>query len=499
MITKCNGTYKCYEFALTPWGAFLPMYSPSHHKIYINEQCAICNGITDGKHWHPYIVCQGASPSEIDAIVSAIALRTIIPICYVHFTYPYDDAHTMYKLQCYKTRENSCPDDLELNPRRMEVTERLGVDYDTIVDLCHSSIESVYTQRLFNGQESHLTYFKNIFCFLCSGAPLPNNECTSDLRDTLSSLGQSTFAMLLASTPGVINATITPIRACKVNDDRTTDLSNCRVMHCPVGQIRDATGLCLYPSKQWKSGRVGIFVKVLIPEPIKLSPNTTLSDVHAYFKDIDFNSESPLPWVILNSYFNLIVDADFAMINFFALEMAMKVGTFDPSDFLNAMKEFLNTKWFVHFRNVSESCSQELVPQQLFNLLHFFPQYTNDTRVFMDEIYNLIRIENGVFIYVRYSFFISKTFFCNMLEFSDDEVLLLHNGLIVYLIEFDKYFGDMEFLMSVDAGGKTTVKVCMERLPFKRVMNDANNQINKTLNILVLVCSSVIVNMALYL
>ncbi|KAH3736963.1 hypothetical protein DPMN_043539 [Dreissena polymorpha] len=32
-----------------------------------------------------------------------------------------------------------------------------------------------------------------------------------------------------------------------------------------------------------------------------------------------------------------------------------------------------------------------------------------------------------------------------MLEFSDDEVLLLHNGMIVYLIEFDKYFGDMNF------------------------------------------------------
>ncbi|KAH3728861.1 hypothetical protein DPMN_054823 [Dreissena polymorpha] len=216
MITTCKGADNCFDFEQTPWGAFSPVYSPSHHKIYINEQCALCNGLTDGKPWHSYIVCPDASPSEIDAVVSAVGVRTFTPNCYAHFIYPYDDKYMMYKLQCYTTRHDLCPDSIDWNPHHMTVFDEFGLDNDIVVDLCHSSIESVYTQQLLNGQK---IYFKNIFCFLCSGEPVPKNTCTTELKNTLDFFGDSKFAMLLAWEPVVKNATITKIEACKLNDE----------------------------------------------------------------------------------------------------------------------------------------------------------------------------------------------------------------------------------------------------------------------------------------
>ncbi|KAH3728860.1 hypothetical protein DPMN_054822 [Dreissena polymorpha] len=268
-------------------------------------------------------------------------------------------------------------------------------------------------------------------------------------------------------------------------------MSNCRVIHCPVGQVRNTKGECFYRSKLWRAERVGVSVKLVMPEPIKLPPNTSISDVHEFFKDIEFHIKSTLPWFIENTYFNFNAEANFVIIDFFAIEMNLQVDMFDPSELFKKINENLNIKWLVHFSNISESCSQELVPYQLSRLLNFSPQSHNGERGFMDEVYNLTPIKDVTRMF-RYSFFISKTFFCDMLEFSDDEFQLLYDSLVVYIIEFDKYFGDMEFVLSVDSRRQTTVKVCMERLPFKRVVNDAANPIGKALTSCVLICGLVI-------
>ncbi|KAH3754552.1 hypothetical protein DPMN_189228 [Dreissena polymorpha] len=224
MITACNGTVNCFDFEQTPWGGLFPVYSPSYHTIYINEQCAVCNGLTDGKPWNPYIVCHGSI--DIDAILSAVGLRTIASNCYVHFHYPHDDEFTISKLQCYKKRRDSCPDKVELNPNHMTVFEELGLDYDTVVDLCHSSLEFVYIQQRKSGG---YRYFKNIFCFLCSGAPLPNKTCTLEL---VTKFGKFDFAMLLAGKPGVLNPTITPREACTVHDDNKSVCTKLESLKC---------------------------------------------------------------------------------------------------------------------------------------------------------------------------------------------------------------------------------------------------------------------------
>ena len=94
-------------------------------------------------------------------------------------------------------------------------------------------------------------------------------------------------------------------------------------------------------------------------------------------------------------------------------------------------------------------------------------------------------------------FVISKNVFCNMLEFSGNEFRLLHYAMVAYLIEFDKYFGDNEFVLSINARGKNTVKVCLERLPFKIVVNDSVNSMRKALTSWVLIYELMIVQIKL--
>ena len=104
-------------------------------------------------------------------------------------------------------------------------------------------------------------------------------------------------------------------------------------------------------------GRVWMFVKLVLQEPIKFSPNTNISDVKDYFKEIDFHIESALRWNIAVRYFNFIVKANSVMIDFFALELTLQVDIFDPAEFLNEMKFYLNKKWLVRLSNVLERCS----------------------------------------------------------------------------------------------------------------------------------------------
>ncbi|KAH3736154.1 hypothetical protein DPMN_042716 [Dreissena polymorpha] len=92
----------------------------------------------------------------------------------------------------------------------------------------------------------------------------------------------------------------------------------------------------------------------------------------------------------------------------------------------------------------------------------------------MDGNYNLIRISHGLVYSDVNSVPITKTFFCNMLEFTGDEINKLYSGSVLYIKELEKHFGDMEFVTSRDSNGFATVKVCIEDLPFGLKLNGAS-------------------------
>ncbi|KAH3878159.1 hypothetical protein DPMN_002045 [Dreissena polymorpha] len=96
----------------------------------------------------------------------------------------------------------------------------------------------------------------------------------------------------------------------------------------------------------------------------------------------------------------------------------------------------------------------------------------------MDGNYNMIRISNGLVYYDLNSVPITKTFFCNMLEFTGDEINMLYSGSVLYIKEFEKHFGDMEFVTSRDSNGFATVKVCIEDLPFGLKLKGASAELS---------------------
>ena len=178
MMTTCNKTINCYELQQNPWGPLLPVFSPSRQKIYINKNCAACNGVQDGKEWGSYIVLQNSNASDIDTILSALRFRTFAANCHAFFTYPYDDVYMLRKLQCYKKAlVDSCPKKPALGINSLQYLRQFNIDQNSIAELCSSSFQSVYvhTWRI-------NYYFKNVFCFICNHDKLPNKKCPLDSK-----------------------------------------------------------------------------------------------------------------------------------------------------------------------------------------------------------------------------------------------------------------------------------------------------------------------------
>ncbi|KAH3817077.1 hypothetical protein DPMN_118606 [Dreissena polymorpha] len=86
--TTCNRTTKCSDLGRYPWGHMLPVYSLSRHKIYVNDMCAICNGATDGKHWHLGVVIEEILHSAIDSLLAYMQPELLNN---VYFRFMHDD------------------------------------------------------------------------------------------------------------------------------------------------------------------------------------------------------------------------------------------------------------------------------------------------------------------------------------------------------------------------------------------------------------------------
>ncbi|KAH3890215.1 hypothetical protein DPMN_014287 [Dreissena polymorpha] len=84
--------------------------------------------------------------------------------------------------------------------------------------------------------------------------------------------------------------------------------NNHRKIHCPVGQERNPQGECINALTKWPSQEVGLFVKLLISEPIRLPNGTTAEGIKQFFNGIDFHIETSMGFQLLAEYAHYITD-----------------------------------------------------------------------------------------------------------------------------------------------------------------------------------------------
>ena len=163
MVTTCKGVECANVSADTPWGHINPVYSVSKHKIYINDDCARCNGVKDGQAWNQYVTCSFAYATGMDtlgALANSVTSQSWSPDCYVNFA-PKENIYLVSKKVCYPNIIDEC---LTLN-----ITESVStfVNTSTIAAACEGNFYAPYIQRL----GPSVKVYKNVFCCLCS------NDC----------------------------------------------------------------------------------------------------------------------------------------------------------------------------------------------------------------------------------------------------------------------------------------------------------------------------------
>ena len=73
-----------------------------------------------------------------------------------------------------------------------------------------------------------------------------------------------------------------------------------------------------------------INVNILLKRMMEVDPEKRVGynnfneiKLHEFFKDIEFHIKSTLPWINENTYFNFNADANFVIIDFFAIESVL--------------------------------------------------------------------------------------------------------------------------------------------------------------------------------
>ena len=181
MISKCSRYTRgqsstnipCGEENVAPWGSLFPVYSKSSAKIFKNNACALCNGVTDGIAWDALMICHvytsdGALKLRMQNIANFESfLNGYNPdnLCYVNFK-PQIPFSSLDHLRCLKDPISTCPNDDFSIPGGLSMTK------DEVRQACSSGLTSYYT--MFGS-------FKNVFCHICNKQAWPEKRACMSL------------------------------------------------------------------------------------------------------------------------------------------------------------------------------------------------------------------------------------------------------------------------------------------------------------------------------
>ena len=178
--------------------------------------------------------------------------------------------------------------------------------------------------------------------------------------------------------------------------------------------------------------------------------------------------------LILYVYANHIDESERVIIDYFAIALSVQNADIDPSVLMSDIQMFLEQSWQVRFQNISITGNQSLMSYTPEGLISLQKLDAYSDLEFLGRLYKLVMIKTTRKHMTSISgnlLFICKICVCPLIEIAVENVHLLYENKMLYTTEKKTYFGDMEFVISVNDIGKTTVKMCWDG---KNISTSAN-------------------------
>ena len=237
----------------------------------------------------------------------------------------------------------------------------------------------------------------------------------------------------------------------------------CRAVHCPEGRVYSG-GVCKVLGDKWyfKSARINI--KLTSPTGYQTVPTSELLSINTD----DPKNSSSFTYVLERPGFEnwdviLLYNAgiDNATVSYFVAMLFFKYTTFSPNQFVDMTERSLNGLWVLNLQGTVYELKPDIHKYIKYvrftgdDKIQYVPIWHDDPGAFpidIDRVADVIKIVTTGNVNFRAisrdAFFISKLFFCNLVELLEEEVIN-HTGRIlvyrVYLANQKRYLTDGEF------------------------------------------------------
>ena len=206
--------FSCNNESLTPWGSLFPVYSKKEDKIYKNQLCADCHGVSDGETFHPMLVCDkftNSGPIPLSEYMQFLEKDSKVSNCFV--TFRFTDNAVLQDKNCFADYISTC--EVRKDGEYFQIPSLINLTVQETIEACESGLRSpVWTK--FN-------IYKNIFCVICNKGFMSHPKSCYGFG--LRGIESSKLSLLLDVTMFQLNNNkgkiqARPPQACMLNDDK---------------------------------------------------------------------------------------------------------------------------------------------------------------------------------------------------------------------------------------------------------------------------------------
>ncbi|KAL4231213.1 hypothetical protein ACF0H5_008795 [Mactra antiquata] len=418
MVSSCptsDGKDLVCPFNTSDVSSFAPVVSMKTGEIYVNPQCASCNGVTDGVPWKLAVACPFTDEDYLISSSDMLFLKdTNQSACHLMYVPP----------ATVNVESRECRNDVV---RQCNVTGQV-TQWSIWWEYCPMFNATFYTHNL------HI--YGNIFCFICNEIWLPDLLCRVNNNKSLS---RFPFIAMLEEIhfEDVSGSEQKGSNYCdEVSVMVHSFTTACRQVICPWGQFRVAD-TCGYHSKRWVGGSFSVILKLT---PLQGMPKIDI----AFVRKPEIMNDTESSWIKQNAMKVWQIKTLYKptvcgkYVEFFLVFASYPYKSVNPSKLRKNLGQALLETWYVEVKETRISLSVEMDPFQNYQAFDSSKNYyaMNASFTYLNEYYNYLYfpdVSDGVLPYFLYDvndrneiinnglWFLSKLFFCEQIELYVDE------------------------------------------------------------------------------
>ncbi len=260
MLASCQPDGNSCEVHDNIWYDSIPVIESDTSVMFINADCARCNGVTRAALWFTNITCKPfhfvAPLDHANSIIQRMENELYLPtIDEVSMLLNTGFCTMIYSLPAY-VKSHSC---LRLTEDSSDC-KYSNCPNKELVDRCHAPVQSYFTNI------RDFSIYKNVFCGLCAGNSFDDLICDNYAISPPSPLNKLAFPVLLDFNTIGINVEDEKIISCPSDMIWISKLNRCAQMECQEGYLL-VNGTCIHNTTQGALHGLSLNVTVMLIVP----------------------------------------------------------------------------------------------------------------------------------------------------------------------------------------------------------------------------------------